>query len=241
MMSTTAGRDGLTSGSRRGVLIAASAGLVYPVLAIASALLTNESAMPSWSGPRTTITDYYAGIAFDAGFTTGIALGAVAFLVSLVFVAWLADLLGDALGQAWVRSLIVGLAVADVVLVLGFLAASATAVFWEEHGGLSADGILTLHGLTFALYWLSLPATALGSATIGIAIVVTSALPRWFGWAAIAIAIGNGIGFFLPANTWTVVSGLPSLWTFIAAAFLLARASRSTRMVTPSPSRVSGA
>jgi hypothetical protein len=36
-----------------------------------------------------------------------------------------------------------------------------------------------------------------------------------------------GIGFFLSAEVWTVVSGLPSLWTFLVAALLLVRASRA--------------
>jgi hypothetical protein len=219
-------------GTRRGTLVAASAGLLYPVLGVASVVLTDEFDLPSWTSPTGAIADYYAGLTYGPGFVTGIAAGALSFLLSLVFVVKLAELLGGVDGGAtWVRSLIIGLAVVSVTLTLAFLATTATAVFWGSHGGLSTDGYLTLHGLAFACYWLTLPAIALESATVGLAIVVTSLFPRWLGWVAIAIAVANGIGFFLPSGLWNAVSGLPILWTFAMAVVLLARADRYSHAV----------
>ena len=49
---------------------------------------------------------------------------------------------------------------------------------------------------------------------------------------AIVIALGNGVGFFLPTYVWYVVSGLPYLWTFAMALVLLARADRYSDPVT---------
>ena len=200
MTATAPGSIGPPLGTRRGTLIAASAGVLYPVLGIASA---------------------------DSVFMTGMAMGAVAFLLELVFIAKLADLLGAVDGgSAWVRSLIVGLAAVNLALVLAFLATTATAVFWGSHGGLSTDGYLAVHGVAYGFYWLTLPVIALGSATVGLAIVATSLFPRWLGWLAIAIAIANGIGFFLPSEVWTVVSGLPIVWTLAMAVLVLMRADR---------------
>jgi hypothetical protein len=232
MTTIALGHVGSPVGNRRGTLIAAGAGLLYPVLGIASAVLTDELDLPSWTSPRSSIADYYAGVGFDSLFTIGMALGAAAFLLWLLFVAKIADLVGTVDGgSSWVRSSIVAFAVVDVVLVLCFLATTVAAVFWGSHGGLSADGYLTLHGLALAFYWLALPAVALGDATIGVAIVAGSVFPRWLGWAAIAIAVANGVGFFLPVEAWTVVSGLPFLWTLAVAILLFVRADRYSEPV----------
>ena len=133
MMSVGPGRVGTPLGTRRGTLIAAGAGLLYPLLAIPSGLLTDELAIPSRTSSPEAISAFYSGVSDDAAFMVGMAMLATAYLLLLAFVAKLADLLGTVDGgSTWVRSLIVGLAVVDVTLVFGFIASYATAVFWVQ-------------------------------------------------------------------------------------------------------------
>ena len=87
MMSVGPGRVGTPLGTRRGTLIAAGAGLLYPLLAIPSGLLTDELAIPSRTSSPEAISAFYSGVSDDAAFMVGMAMLATAYLLLLAFVA----------------------------------------------------------------------------------------------------------------------------------------------------------
>lgn len=214
-------------GSRRGTLLAGVAGVLWVVFALARVPLTGVLDQPSWTDDRSAIVDFYANSKFDAGFIIGIALAAVAYILFLVFVAKVADLIGDSDGGSrWVGYLILGGAAMDTALVYAYLAPFGAAVFWAGHGGLSADTYLALHGLSFSFLWLELITITVWMAPLGVAVVRTGLFPRWLGWLMLANAGGTVASFFLPYSVWIVTGGLPYLWVLIAALLMLTRPAR---------------
>lgn len=216
-----------TLSSRRGTIIAGIAGVLWPVLAIIRVPLTRVIDQPSWTAERTAIVDFYEDIDFDAAFVVGIFSVTVAFLLFLVFIAKVAELLGDTDGGSrWLGYLIVGGAAMDTALVFAYLAPFATAVFWAGNGGLSADSYLVLHGLSFSFLWMELLAITVWMVPVGVGMVRTRLYPTWLGWLFLANSAAFLVAFFLPYAAWAVIGGLPYIWVLIAAVVMLARLDR---------------
>lgn len=214
-------------GSRAGTLVAGVAGLLYPILSIGRLFFTGEVDAPALDDSPAAIVAFYEAADFDTTFTLGIAMVAVGYALLIVFIAKVADVVGglDA-GSRWVGYVILGGAVLDVVLALGYVATYATAVFWSSNGGLTADVYLALHGLAYGGYWVELITISLWLAPLGIAIAVTGLFPRWLGALMVISAAANVVAFFLPTVTWNIVGGLPYIWILLAAIWMLARADR---------------
>lgn len=209
--------------ARRGTLIAAAAGLLWPVLSALRLPLTGEVARPTWTADPSEIVAFYEASAFDGRFMVGVVVVVLGYVLLLAFMAYLAGVLGDAGGGVWVGTLIVGLTVLTVVLTLGYVGTYATAVFWASHGGLSADGYLALHGCSFAFYWLALPVGAASGTVLALAIVVTRRFPVWIGITILAIAAAELLALFGSPDLWNVTSGLPYLTTLALAILVLRR------------------
>lgn len=221
-------------GTRQGTFIAAAAGVLWPVLALMRVPLTNEAAHPSWTDSPASIIDFYSNASFDAAFRVGLGAVTLAYVVLLVFVAKLADLFGSLDGRSrWVGYVIIGGAVLDVGLALGYLGSFATGVFWASHGGLSADGYLVLNGLSWSFLWLDMIALALWLTAVGVAIVRTGLFPRWLGWAILVNVAALLASFLLPVAVWLVSAALPYLWILVAGLLMLVRPERYSE---PTPS-----
>lgn len=215
------------TGSRRGVLIAGLAGLLWPVLALARVPLTGAANQPSWTDEPAAIVGFYTASNFDGAFVAGIALVAVAYVLFLVFVAKAADLLGDSdRGSRWMGYLIIGGAAMDTALVYAYLAPSTAAVFLADHGDVSADAFLTLHGLSYAVLWTEMIAITAWMIPLGVGIVRTGLFPRWLGGLMLVNAAGLFVAVFLPYEVWAAASGLPYLWILVAAITMLRRPDR---------------
>ena len=214
-------------GTHRGTLVAGIAGVLWPVLALARVPLTGVLDQPSWTDDRADIVAFYEGARFDGGFVLGIWLVTVAYALFLVFAAKLADLFGDVDGGSrWVGYLIIGGAAMDTAMVYAYLAPFGAAVFWADHGGLSPDAYLALHGLSFSFLWLEMVTVTAWMGALGTAIVVTRLFPAWLGWLILGNAALLLVSFFLPYAVWTVAGGLVYLWILIAAVLMLARIDR---------------
>lgn len=214
-------------GTRRGTLVAGIAGVLWPVLALARVPLTGVLDQPSWTDERADIVAFYDGADFDAGFVLGIWLVAVAYVLFLVFAAKLADLLADTDGGSrWVGYLIIGGAAMDTAMVYAYLAPFGAAVFWADHGGLSPDAYLVLHGLSFSFLWLEMVTITAWMGVLGSAIVVTRLFPAWLGWLILGNAALLLVSFFLPYAVWAVAGGLVYLWILVASILMLARVDR---------------
>ncbi len=187
--------------------------------------LTGVLDQPSWTADQSVIVDFYEGSSFDAAFVVGIAVVTIAYVLFLVFIAKVADLLGDVDGGSrWVGYLIVGGGAMDTALVFAYLAPFAAAVFWAGNGGLSVDGYLALHGLSFGFLWMELLTISVWMVPFGVAIVRSRLFPVWLGWLMLANSAGLLVGFFLPYEVWAVFGGLPYLWILIAAVLMLRKA-----------------
>jgi hypothetical protein len=222
------------TGSRRGTLIAGTAGVLWVVLALVRVPLTGVLDQPSWTDDPSVIVDFYTNSSFDTAFMVGIASATVAYVLFLVFIAKAADLLGDSDGGSrWVGYLIVGGAAMDTALVYAYLAPFVAAVFWAGHGGLSADAYLTLHSLSFSFLWMEMITITVWAIPLGVAIIRTELFPKWLGWLLLANAVGMVVAFFLPYAVWAVLGGLPYLWILIAAITMLRRPDRFSGIPEP--------
>jgi hypothetical protein len=218
--------------ARRGTVIAAATGILWPILSSLRLPLMDELARPTWTSGRGEIVAFYEASAFDARFTAGVVLVALAYALLLVFMAYVASVLADAGGGTWVGGLIVGLTVLTIVLTLGYVGTYATAAFWASHGGLSVDGYLVLHGASFASYWLALPVGAASGTVLGLAIVVTGRFPVWLGVAILVIAAAQLVAMFGSPDVWNVTSGLPYLTTLALAIIVLRRPGTYAQLVS---------
>jgi hypothetical protein len=219
-------------GARRGTLIAAAAGILWPILSAVRLPLMDEVARPIWTSGPSKIVAFYEASAFDTRFMVGVVLVVVGYVLLLAFMAYVASVLADAGGGTWVGGLIVGLTVLTVVLTLGYVGTYATAMFWASHGGLSDDGYLVLHGVSFASYWLALPVGAASGTVLGLAIVFTGRFPVWLGVAILVIAAAQLVAMFGSPNVWNVTSGLPYLTTLALAVIVLRQHDRYAELVS---------
>jgi hypothetical protein len=214
-------------GAPAGTRVAAVAGVLWPTLAITRLFLTGELDRPDWTGGRSEIVGFYEAADFDAAFRLGIALVTVAYLLLLVFLAKVVQALRSRDERAaWLGTGIMSVAVLGVVATVGYLAPFATAVFWSSHGGLGDDAYLVLHGLSFASYWLVLPADLLLQLMLGGAILASALFPRWLGAAMVLTGLAELAAFFSVPDAWNATSGLPYLWILVAALIMLVRPER---------------
>ena len=219
--------------ARHGAIVAAAAGILWPIMSAARLPFTDEAARPTWTTSPSDIVAFYEASAFDGRLLVGVMLVAVGYLLLLAFMAYLADILGDAGGGRWIGGLIVGLTVLTVVMTLGYVGTHATAVFWASHGGLSVDGYLVLHGASFASYWLALPVGAVSGSVLGFAIIITRRFPIWLGVMILAIAAAQLVAMFGSPDAWNVVSGLPYLTTLALAVLVLRHPGHDARLASP--------
>lgn len=226
MTATTSDTSPVLTGSRTGVLIAAWAGLLWPVLAIARAPLTRILDQPSWTAEPSVIASYYTGSSFDAPFVIGMALATLAYVLFLVFVTKVAQILREEAGSRWIGYLIVGGAAMETSLVVSYLAPFGAAVFWAGHGGLSEDVYLALHGLSLGFLWLDLIAITAWMTPLGVTMIRSRLFPAWLGWALVVNSAALLVSFFLPYDAWAVTGGLPYLWILIAAVLMLRKPDR---------------
>lgn len=218
------GEVALSGSTPVGGMIAGWAGLLHGVLAIvASVALTGEIDQPSWTAEAAEIVSFYRGADFDITYVTGVLMVAASFLLLFVFLAIVADLVGRTDGvPLWMVWLIVGGAALEMAFgIFGYLAAFGAAVFRADHGGLTDASALLLHDLRFAFYWLDLLAMALWMMPLGVAIIRTSLLPHWVGWAFLVNAVALLPAFYMPPNVWDPLSGLPILWVLVLAIWML--------------------
>jgi hypothetical protein len=167
----------------------------------------------------------------------GVVSVALGYVLLLVFMAYVASVLADAGGGAWVGGLIVGPTVLTVMLTLGYVGTYATAVFWASHGGLSVDGYLVLHGASFASYWLALPVAAASGTVLGLAIVVTGRFPLWLGVGILVIAAAQLVAMFGSPDVWNVTSGPPYLTTLALAVLVLRRPDKYAQLANQASGR----
>lgn len=211
------------------IIVAGWAGLLHAVLAIvASAALTGEIDQPSWSAAPSEIVAFYQAADFDATYMTGVLMVATSFLLLFVFLVVVADLLSwiDRVPR-WTVWLIVGGAGLEMAFgIFGYLATFAAAVFRADHGGLADASALALHDLRFAFYWLDLPAMALWMLPLGIAIIRSSLLPHWIGWAFAVNAVALLPAFFMSPAVWDPLSGLPLVWVVALSGWVMLRSRR---------------
>jgi hypothetical protein len=213
-------------------MVAAAAGILWPILSAARLPFTDEAVRPTWTARPSDIVAFYEASAFDGRLLVGVMLVAIGYLLLLAFMAYLADILGDAGGGDWVGGLIVGLTVVTAVVTLGYAGTYATAVFWASHGGLSADGYLVLHGVSFAFYWLALPVGAVSGIVLGSAIVITRRFPIWLGVMILAIAAAQLVAMFGSPDVWNVTSGLPYLTALTLAVLVLRHLDHYARLAS---------
>lgn len=212
------------TGTKRGTVIAAMAGILYPVLSVARVPLTGEAGLPTWEAASTEIVDFYGGLDFDTTFLIGFAMVATGWLMYLVFIAKFASIVGYADGGSpWMGSLIVSLAVISVGMAFLYLIAIATSARWAG-AGMEASALLGLHGVATGVIWFALLTDALLSAVLAVVILATRAFPRWIGVGMIGTAVLDVFAFFGPVDVWNAVGGLPYLWTLILAVTMLIRA-----------------
>ncbi len=219
---------------RAEVLIAAWAGLLWPVLAVTRAPLTRVLDQPSWTADQSEIVSYYADSSFDATFVIGMAVATLAYVLFLVFVAKLAQILRDEWGSSWIGYLIVGGATMETAVVVAYLAPFGAAVFWADHGGVSQDVYLALHGLSIGFLWLDLIAITAWMAPLGATMIRSRLFPTWLGWIFVVNSAALLVSFFLPYEAWAVTGGFPYLWILITALVML----RTPDRYAPAPERM---
>jgi len=204
------------------VQIGAAAGMAWGLLSVSRLPLTGEFDRPNWDAPVDEIVSFYESADFDTAFALGIAMPAAGYALLVVFAAVFATLMSDRdPGLRWLGVALVGGAILEVALVVGYLSTFAAAVFWSSSGGLGADGYLVLHGVSFSFYWVGLITSNLWTVPLGISILLTGVLPKPLGWIWLANSAALPIGYLLSVDVWNAVSGLLYIWLLISSVLLL--------------------
>ena len=217
------------TGTKRGTVIAAVAGILFAVLSLARVPITGEVGLPTWEASTGEVVEFYQSLTFDTAFLVGMGMVTIGWLLLLVFIAKFSSIVGQADGGSpWLGRLIVGLAVVNVALTFPYLIAISTGARLADTSGVGADSFLLLHSVVNGVIWFALLTDALLWATVGVAVLITGAFPKWLAAAFLGTAVFDVVAFFGPFELWNVVGALVYLWTLLLAVVMLIRADRSS-------------
>jgi Domain of unknown function (DUF4386) len=172
----------------------------------------------------------WASVTETGRFVTGVFVEHIGLGLFLVFLAWLAYQLLQAGGSPWLLAL--GLGSAAVWMGVGLTVNAVWSAILEA-GKREADPQLLAAMRDVAQYAYNSTNITFGlaMAAIGLAAVSARQLPRWIGWAAIAIGIGVALTANLP-NVNGPIGLLSLFWTVAVASKYLYRPPRPVTTAT---------
>jgi hypothetical protein len=195
------------------------AGVVTVALWLVGAFLLEKDDRPDGR-------DTSAFVAWVQENDTSILAGAIVFGFGVLFFLWLLASLRAALleaegGSGRLASIVFGAGIAVCVALMFAYLPHGQAAFDHENTSDTAVEALVRTGDAFfgGAVLFSIPMLV----ATGLAVLRTSALPRWLGWASLALALVMAVP---PLGFFGLVLGLP-LWT-LAVSVLLYRAARSS-------------
>jgi hypothetical protein len=209
-------------------LLASAGGLLFVIFSVAAALVAD---LPSIDSHAVEIANYFD--AEHVGVVTSVYLQGLALACFLFFVAGLASWLRTA-GEEWLAATLLAAGVVflallgQVAIVLAALAYRAT----DDASVAQSVFDLTLLARTFA----SFPLAVLVAAA-GLAVLHSSIFQRWYGWAALILAVlflvaaatYGGSGFFAPGGGYPRAASVLFLAWVLVTSGLLIRGQKAAR------------
>ena len=195
---------------------APQSGLVFVVLAVAGNAL--QGSTPALHGSGDTVADFYNDKA------TAIAIGMMASLISVFFLAWFMAALSRHLRLAegadgWISPLAGAGGVATLTLLAAGFALNSAGALRARESGITPDVAAVFYDSSLALTGLAASvAMAVLLAATAVITLQYGALPRWFGWVSAALAV---LGIVTPVSF--VLSLLFPLWVGVTAVLLVRR------------------
>lgn len=150
----------------------------------------------------------------------------LALLVFLVFVTYLASVLRRGEGEfGFLSTTVLSAGILSVAIKITSFAPALVAYVWAKDG-VDPRIIGMLFGLNDVAFDLTLAANALMIAAVAAVAIPTRALPRWLGWAAVAVSLALfanvGLSFLGPDFAIAMLPYL--LWILVTSIVLIRRA-----------------
>jgi hypothetical protein len=147
----------------------------------------------------------------------------LAFPLLLVFFGRLRELLRRAEGEGgWLASTAFGAAVAALGFGAVAFTAEATAYYAGRHGADAGTVAALLDMNSLAFLFGGIPFAIFLGAT-AVVVLRTSALPRWLGWSAAAIALAVPATLWQPTDLAQIPHLLFNLWVLVVSVVLIRR------------------
>lgn len=196
------------------------------------AALSVEGMTPELGASRSEVTEQLVRGSLPHRFAGGYAeaLSIVVFLFAALLLARL--LRGTEEWTGWLASVIGATAVIDVAsgLIVG-LPAGAAAIY-DGHHGASIETVTMANDLRNVAFVLSVADVGVFTGSVGVAILLTRALPRWLGWA------GLGVGVLCLASVAGARAGAPNVAGLMQMAWWVALGVTALRRPAVPVSRV---
>jgi len=212
---------------RKFLTAGALAGLAYGALEIAGVVVGGASnPVPYDIFPSAATAARVAATPTPAGVWVGLALEVLSTLMLVAFMVRAAAPVRaeDDRGLLGRTALAAGVVNVSAVFVsFGIMAARDAGA---GHG-LDAQSVILLADLNWGTYFLSWPSLAMFIGCAAFGAIRTGAIPRWLGWAGVAIAVAGLAGCLDPVNLGQLAQLLPIIWIPAAGvALALARGPR---------------
>jgi hypothetical protein len=175
------------------------------------------------SNPAADIVGYFTGGDLPRKFTGGLVV-CLGFLLFLPFAATVTSRLRGAAAAGMLAPTAQMAATAYVIISLAPGQAAGAAALWLGRSG-SADpaAVLALNDLRAFSFYVSLLALAAFLIAVGAAVVTGGGLPRWAGWAALAVGATVAVGVPVAQTGLAEIASLLGLVWMIAVAVTLLR------------------